>query len=279
VGFAATFTQTQAIAYALEHHPDLATGRKESELARDRIDLARTGRMPSVGISLSAKYANNPMDAFVDPLLAGDVTQQDFDPANLNDPDNSHLLAGELSLRMPLYDWGRVDAQINSASSEHVVSEAMQEQRSELVAYRAWQSYQAVINAIRSISVIEDAIKAAQQHANTTAELVRAGRIVESDQLTAELNLTGLQAMRAQATHRLNHAKSQLKWSMGLEQATSIEVVDVEKPMPAVLNTPIKEQVQRALSHRRDLEVIHKQAESYRANSIWFRKRRNRALI
>lgn len=264
---AATYTEQQAIDYALRNHPDLTISRQQLEITQDKIEVVKTARLPQVGFSVATKYANNPLDAFSDKLYAGDIAQSDFDPAKLNDPSNSSLLIGELSLKVPVYDWGRVGAQIKSARASYDVTQVHHKHRAKVISNNAQMAYIATANAMRAISILDDALAAAQEHAKTTADLVKAGRIVESDKLTAELNLNGLQVMHEQAKYRLEQAKTRLKWAMGLDQGVNIEVVFEERSIPDVLSTSIEEQIKLAMTQRQDLNAFYKQADSYRAEA------------
>lgn len=178
---AGSFDREQAVRYALAHNPELLALREQVAAAGGRTQTAQGARLPSLGLSYSARSSNNPLDAFADKLNTRSVTAPDFDPARLNHPGRSELHATQLALRMPLYAGGRLSATLASAEEMEHYARLQYERARELTAFhtlRAWLHVQA---AQEGLAIADDAVKSAQEHARTTAQLAREGRIVVSD--------------------------------------------------------------------------------------------------
>jgi outer membrane protein len=105
---AESFDREQAVRHALAHNPELLAMREQVAAAGGRTQAAQGARLPSLGLSYSARSSNNPLDAFADKLNTRSVTTPDFDPARLNHPGTSELHMTQLALRLPVYAGGRL---------------------------------------------------------------------------------------------------------------------------------------------------------------------------
>lgn len=252
---AEVFDREQSIAYALEHNPELRAMREQAAAAGNRRDAAQGAQLPQIGLNLSASSSNNALDAFAGRLNTRSVTAQDFDPARLNNPGYRELYLGQIGLRWSLYTGGRVSARADGAAELAKAADLEFQRARELTAFHALQAYLNVQVAEQGLIVAEDAVASAEQHAGTTARLAREGRIVQSDKLTAEVNLAALQASRAQARTRLERARHQLSRMMGLP--ASVEPAVVPYPGSRVVAPPEPGELasleQAALAQRKDL--------------------------
>jgi outer membrane protein len=255
----------QAQRYALAHNPDLLAARARSEAAAARAQAASGARLPSLGVSASARASNNPLDAFADKLNTRSVTTSDFDPSNLNHPGTSDLYATQLALRLPVYTGGRLSADIASAGDMEKNSRLQYERLRELVAFRTLQAYLNVQAAREGLAIADDAVAAARDHAGTTARLSREGRIVVSDKLTAEVNLSAVQSQREQAATRLANASNQLKLVMGLPLDNDVTVSAAGFGATVSDASNLADGESRALAGRKDLAALRAMSEAAKA--------------
>jgi outer membrane protein TolC len=261
---AETFDREQAVRHALAHNPELLAVREQVAAAGGRTQTAQGARLPSLGLSYSARSSNNPLDAFADKLNTRSVTTPDFDPARLNHPGSSEMYMTQLALRLPVYAGGRLSASLTSAEEMENHARLQYERARELTAFqtlRAWLSVQA---AQEGLAIADDAVKAAQDHARTTAQLAREGRIVVSDKLTAEVNLAAVQSQREQAATRLESARNQLKLVMGLTLEAEITLAPAAFGATGDTANPTDIET-RALANRRDLAAARAMHQSARA--------------
>jgi len=264
---AESFDREQAVRHALAHNPDLFAMREQVAAAGGRTQAAQGARLPSLGLSYSVRSSNNPLDAFADKLNTRSVTTPDFDPARLNHPGTSDLHMTQLALRLPVYAGGRVSASLTSAEEMENYARLQYERARELTAFqtlRAWLNVQA---AQEGLAIADDAVKAAQDHARTTAQLAREGRIVVSDKLTAEVNLAAVQSQREQAATRLESARNQLKLVMGLPLEAEITLAPAAFGTAADNANPAEIET-RALANRQDLAAARAMHQAAKARVL-----------
>lgn len=258
VGNAAPLSLDEAVAHALAHNPELRAIRAQVEAAGARRDAASGARWPEIGASYLARSSDNPLDAFADKLNTRQVSAADFDPARLNDPETSTLHASQLAVRLPLYRGGRLSADIENAEALAHAARLQYERARELTAFgaeRAWRELQASEEGLR---IAEDAMTAAEEHVRTTTQLVREGRTVLSDRLTAEVNLAAIRAAREQAVTRVARARDRLRIVMGLPLAAAVDlqpaIMPISGNVPERTNAETVEET--ALARRKDLEAV-----------------------
>jgi outer membrane protein TolC len=249
---AESFDREQAVRYALAHNPELLALREQVAAAGGRTRTAQGARLPSLGLSYSARSSNNPLDAFANKLNTRSVTAPDFDPARLNDPGTSDLHATQLALRLPVYAGGRLSATLTSAEEMENYTRQQYERAREVTAFQTLHAWLNVQATQEGLVIADDAVKAAQDHARTTAQLAREGRIVVSDKLTAEVHLAAVQSQREQAATRLESARNQLKLVMGLPLGNEITLAPAAFNAAADAANPADLET-HALANRRDL--------------------------
>jgi len=93
---------------AVEHSPGLAAMQWQAISAYEQSDsIAGYGGLTSQ-LSITAMQTNSPLGVFASKLSQGRVTQMDFDPATLNDPDFLGNVEYKLMLMYPLFESGRI---------------------------------------------------------------------------------------------------------------------------------------------------------------------------
>ena len=262
---AETFNLNQAVSHALAHNPELLAVQAQSAAATARTQTAAGARLPSLGLSYSARASNNPLDAFADKLNTRSVTAQDFEPARLNHPGTSDLHTTQLALRLPVYSGGRLSSSLISAEEMEKNARLQYERAREITAFQTQRAYLALLAAQEALVIDDDAVKAAQQHARSTAQLAREGRTVVSDKLTAEVNLAAVQSQREQAVTRVESARNQLKLVMGLPLERDINLAAARVDIEASPETTLADSEARALAGRKDLAAARAMSQAARA--------------
>ncbi|MBN2082779.1 TolC family protein [bacterium] len=96
------------VAAAIEHSPGLAAMQWQAISGQEQSDsVAGYGGLKSE-LSITGMQTNSPLGVFASKLSQGRVTQMDFDPAALNDPDYFGNMEYKLMLMYPLFNSGRI---------------------------------------------------------------------------------------------------------------------------------------------------------------------------
>lgn len=245
----------EAIRHALNQNPELRVANRQAQAADARADAAKGAFLPQIDLRYLIRRSDNPLDAFADKLNTRSVTSADFDPATLNNPDASTLHATQLSLELPLYTGGRLSAGMHEAGANAEAAHLSYERRQQTTVYNTLHAYRAAQAAAYAVMIANDAVDAAREHAETTARLVRQGRIVASDRMTAELNLASAKSLYEQATNHQRLAIEDLRLVTGLPANAELLLPPWESPVAPVAVPTVAESEQRAFASRKDLKA------------------------
>jgi outer membrane protein len=261
-----TYTLEQAVSYALTHNLDLEAAQEQTRAASERTGAAQGARLPQVDVHYMRRRSDNPLDAFADKLNTRTVNPAtDFTSNALNYPDPSSVQATELALRLPLYTGGKLTAAVRGARNNEQAARWQAGRARELAAFQTRQAYLAAQAAIQALAIADDAVEAARGHAQTTARLVREGRIVVSDRMTAELNLAAAESAREQARNRQRRSLDELKLVMGMPLDAALEIEPWQRAAALPVPANLAEREQHALSRRQDLLADQSRVSAGRA--------------
>lgn len=260
-----TLSLEQAVAYALAHNPELTVAEEEAAAAGAQTETARSANRPRLDFRYSVRASDNPLDAFADKLNRRVVQTSDFDPASLNHPGTTTLNMTELSASLPVYTGGRITGEVQGAEANERAAQLRGQRSRELVAARAMQAYLAAQAAARAVDIAGDAVTAARSHAQTTASLAAQGRIVQSDRLTAQVNLAAVQGQYEQALAHKQIALNQLQLVLGMPLDQDIDIAAMQAPAASDVAIPITSLEDQALAARRDLDALRRQVAAARA--------------
>jgi outer membrane protein TolC len=239
----------------------LNAAQQQLDASSAQLRTSRAGYMPSVTVSTSARVSDNPLDAFADKMNTRQVTTQAFDPATLNNPGSSDLYFTQLALRWPVYTGGRVSALVDAAEATELNRRLQYQRDREYTAFATTRAYLSVLSAKNALEIAQDAVAAAQKHANTTKRLASQGRIVESDKLAAEVNLAAVRSASEQASTRYKKALDEFKLAIGLGLDTEIDLLPATiKPLEADAN--VAAYVKQSLDKRKDLAAIRAEIQA-----------------
>jgi len=225
----------EAIRHALSQNLELRAAGQQAQAADARANAARGAFLPQVGVRYMVRRSDNPLDAFADKLNTRTVDPaSDFSAQALNYPSTSTVHATQLTVELPLYTGGRLVASRREAGAFAEAARLGYERRRQITAYDTLHAYRAAQAAAYGVGIANDAVEAAREHADTTARLVRQGRIVASDRMTAELNLASAQSLREQAANRQRLALEELRLMMGLPADAALVLPPWENPATAM---------------------------------------------
>ncbi|HJX16720.1 MAG TPA: TolC family protein [Acidiferrobacterales bacterium] len=225
----------EAIRHALSQNLELRAAGQQAQAADARANAARGAFLPQVGVRYMVRRSDNPLDAFADKLNTRTVDPaSDFSAQALNYPSTSTVHATQLTVELPLYTGGRLVAGRREAGAFAEAARLGYERRRQITAYDTLHAYRAAQAAAYGVGIANDAVEAAREHADTTARLVRQGRIVASDRMTAELNLASAQSLREQAANRQRLALEELRLMMGLPADAALVLPPWENPATAM---------------------------------------------
>lgn len=258
-------TLQYAVKYTLEHQPGLLATEQQVNAAHQQLLASDAASKPVVNLSYSARISDNPLDVFADKLFTQQITAQDFAPSKLNNPGSSELFVTSLSMRWPVYSGGRIEAQQLQSNVAYQQRSLLFQRAQQQSIFATTRAYLYVIATRKALDIAGQAEQAFQHHANSTATLARQGRIVESDKLSAQVNLAAVKAQHSQARTRYQHALTRLKHAMGMPVNKKVSV-NADWPEIKLLPENLDSLYKLAQTNRIDLQAATKAIDAAKAN-------------
>lgn len=255
-----SLTLPEAIALALSQNPELIAARAQVESSEHQVTAARSPLLPQVNIAETFQNTNNPMWAFGTKLNQGRITQMDFDPDRLNEPDAVNNYKTALTLGWSVYDGGRSLAGLSQARLNTEFSRLGLQKTEQDVISKTAQAYVGLLLAQENLKVVTQALETAVAHQEMVENRFKGGFVVKSDLLRAQVRIAELTQEKLQAQSQVEIAKAMLNAAMGNSMETPL--------VPAASFqscTKIGESqgtwIEKALNNRPDLKQLKLQQE------------------
>lgn len=258
-----SLTLQQAIEIALDKNPNAAAARAGVKEARAGVSMAQTGLLPHFTFSEDISRGNDPVYAFGTRLRQQRFSQSDFALNALNKPTPIGNFATGASGSWMLFNWFGTQNQIKSARFAAASAASMSDEARQSIVLGVVQAYQSVLYAERQIAVARHEAATAQALLNDARTRVRAGLAVDSDVLSAQVNLSERQQELIAAEGNADAAWAALQSAMGVESLPQSTL----KPLQArsYPDGVLADDVASALKARPDLKALRQQQSAQTA--------------
>ena len=250
-----SLTLSESIQIAAKENPKIKAASFQEETLGSQVLQARSGFFPVVDFTETYNRTNNPMWAFGTKLNQGVITQADFDPETLNDPDDISNFASAVSMAWTVYDGGRTKTNWKQAHHNHTIASSMLKQTRQDVIAQTAKAYIGMLLAQKSLMVIEQSLDIAKTNLKMVNSRFKSGFVVKSDFLRAKVRVAELEQQRLQSESQLKIAEAVLNANMGYTDDRPLRLVS---PLSQHTETTgsIDEWIEIALSRRPDLEKL-----------------------
>jgi len=253
-----------AIAIALEKNPARKMALADTQIAHAQVALAQSGFLPRISFAETATIGNDPVYAFGTRLRQGRFTQGDFSINSLNYPQPIGNFSSRFGGQWNLFDSFARTYQLRSAKWMEQAAGRQLNRAEQEVIFRVIDAYYSIAIARKQLDVARQMITTAQALLDSSTLRVEAGSAVESDALSAQVNLASRQ-------QDLIHAQNELQLALTrFETALTATVPPGQQPAAALTEqatsaAPLEETEARALKQRPDLQAITSQVEAQRS--------------
>jgi outer membrane protein len=258
------FTLQQAVAAALERNPAMKLAAAEIASSQAGFRLSRVPLLPQIQFSENLTRGNDPVYAFGTKLRQQAFGNADFSLPSLNHPVPITDFATTVSGRWLAFDSLHTRFEMRRALFLKRSTTASADRTTQEVIFGVVKAYESVLIATRDVEVATRAVDTAQALYNESRARVKAGLAVESDALSAQVNLAARQQELTQAQGGEQTAWSELEAAVGTPlpggPATLEPLTD-----HAFLATRLPDEVDTAFHDRPDLQSLALQTSAQRA--------------
>jgi outer membrane protein TolC len=244
----------------VEQNPEIKAARFHMDAVKSNSIKAQSGFFPQVNFSQSFNRTTNPMWAFGTKLNQSVITQADFDPQRLNDPDAINNFASTFALSWSIYEGGRTKLGWEQAKQNlSIASLTLERTRQNVIAQTA-AAYVGLVLAQKNIMVIKQALDTATANLKMIQSRYDSGFVVKSDLLRAKVRIADLEQQYLLAKSRFKIGEAMLNASMGSGDANPLNPV-TPLTIGSEINETIDNWINIALSKRPEMENLRLEEE------------------
>jgi outer membrane protein TolC len=258
-------TLRQAIDQALGQNPAAAMANAGGQEARSAATMARTQLLPHLNFTEEISRGDDPVYAFGTRLRQRQFTQDDFALNDLNRPQPIGNFATRFSGSWTAFDSLKTQREIRRADLFRASASSSAKSVDQQIVLHVVESYQAVLYAQRKIDVAQHEQETAAALLNSVAEHVKAGLAVESDQMSAEVNVATRKEELIAAQGDLELAWAELREAMGAPELKAVELKPIEPHV--FVQLALDEEIATAAKTRPDLMALT-QTQSAQASAV-----------
>jgi len=244
-------TLDQAVSDAIRTHPQIRVSEADIDAAASRIQQETASRLPKVQLSEAITRGNNPTYVFGSLLEQGRFGPENFAISSLNNPSALTNLRSAITTSVSIFDGRRTAVRIDQAREGKGQAERNLQWTEQSVRFEVIRAYYGLLIARSAKEVADQAVRTAESNVQRVQDRLRAGLVVDSDLLAAQVELSSLRRQQIQAQGDIANVEAGLNIWMG-------QPVDVSPQIAGTLperTFQIENQdllIQRAIEHRPD---------------------------
>ncbi|MDX1544577.1 MAG: TolC family protein [Christiangramia sp.] len=199
----------------------------EQEFLQARADYRQTNAvfLPNIRVSHTAMTTNNPLMAFGSKLNQESITESDFNPALLNDPNRINNFATKIEVEQPLVNLDGIFKR-KAADSKMQATRLKSERTTDHMKLEVEKAYMELQLAYKAVNVLEKAQEAALSNKKMAMDRYKQGYLQKADILSVEVRVSEISNRLQYAKSNLENASDYLEFLMGQSQEGILKPTD-----------------------------------------------------
>ena len=213
---AVSITKTEVLTKVSENNTSIKISEEEFKQAKADFRQTNAVFLPNITASHTAIATTNPLMAFGSKLNQEILTQNDFNPALLNDPSQIENYATKFEIQQPLINMDGM-FQRKAAKSKMEAMSLKTERTQEYLAFEVEKAYMQLQLAYKAVDVLDKALEAANANKKIADNSFKQGYLQRSDVLNVEVRVTEVQNQLQSAKSNVQNASNYLSFLMNDE--------------------------------------------------------------
>jgi outer membrane protein TolC len=258
-------TLRQAINQALGQSPEAAIAHAGNQDAKAGAAIARSALLPQLGFTEDISRGDDPVYVFGSKLRQHRFTQADFDVNALNRPQPIGNFSTRFSGSWMAFDSFKTQKEIHRADLFRQSASSSAKAVDQQIVFRVVGAYQQELYAQRAVDVAQHEQETAAALLSSVDDHVKAGLAVESDRMSAQVNVAARKQELIAVQGDLELAWASLREAMGAPELKESELKPIEPhtfPQGA-----LEDEIATAVKTRPDLMALG-QAQSAQASAL-----------
>jgi len=230
---------------------------QDYKVAKGEFNQTNSILLPNISISHSGISTNNPLMAFGSKLNQEILTQADFNPALLNDPDEIKNFTTKIEVQQPIFNVDGI--YMRKAAKAKMNAVALQSLRTkDYVKLEVTKAYMQLQVAYKAVEVLEKAKEAALENRKIANNNFKQGYMQKAEILSVEVHVTEVENQLLTVKSNVENASDYLLFLMGENTSATLKP---QNNLKALINVSIYNE--QLSTTRADIEAMQKSTEAY----------------
>ncbi len=249
-------TKDEVLAKVIQENNTLKISEQEVMAARGDFNQSNAIFLPNISVSHTAIATTNPLMAFGSKLNQEILTQADFNPLVLNDPNQIEDYATRIVVQQPLLNFDGI-YQRKAAKAKLNATSLQSERKQDYMQLVVDKAYMQLQLAYKTVAVLQKAKEAALENKRLADNSLKQGYLQKSDVLAVEVRLTEIDNQLQYAKSNIQNTSNQLSVLMNDESYQLLQPAD----SLTILTSTIS--FESLPENRKDIQAISSASEAY----------------
>lgn len=247
----------EALQLAGENNLTAKSAEARELAARGQYRMANSVFLPGLTVSTTGITTNDPLSSFGFKLKQEVVTQADFDPAKLNDPERIDNFNTKIEVQQPLLNLDGWYAR-KAAKNQYEAMGLQAWRVKETIRFEVKKAYYQLELADNAVQVLQKSVEVAEDALRLTRDFEGQGLAKQADVLEAMVRRDERKNQLLEAENNLKTANEFLAYLLGLDPGTVIQPTDSIVLAPGQV---IWQAETASLENRSDMQSIQRQIQ------------------
>ena len=252
-------SKAEVLEKVVQQNNKLKIGEQQVLAAKGDYNQTNAVFLPNITASHSAMATTNPLMAFGFKLNQEIVTQADFDPNKLNNPSQIEIFATKFEVQQPIINLDGI-FQRKAAKAKWEAAQMQVVRTGDYLSLETEKAYMQLQLAYKSVDVLKNALKAANENLRLTNNSFKQGYLQQSDVLAVQVRVTEVENQLQYANSNVINASEYLAVLM------NEEVSGVLKPTDSLMISSELIAAENISNSRADIQAMEFAAEAYKQN-------------
>ena len=250
-------TKDEVLAKVLSENNTLKISEQEVLAAKGDYDQSNAVLLPNISISHTGIATTNPLMAFGSKLNQEILTQADFNPLLLNEPNQIEDFATRIEVQQPLFNFDGL-FQRKAAKAKWNATQFQAERKQDYIQLMVDKAYMELQLSYKTVEVLAKAKEAALENKRLADNSFKQGYLQKSDVLAIQVRVTEIDNQLQYARSNIKNASNQLSVLMNDESYSILQPADTLTVLTHSIN------FESLPENRKDILAISSVSEAYR---------------
>ena len=253
-----SITKVEALSKVSENNSTIKISKTEFDAAKADYNQTNSVFLPNITASHTGITTTNPLMAFGSKLNQGILTQNDFNPALLNNPARTQNFATKLEIQQPLINLDGFYHRKAAKSKMEAMSLKTARTQDYLV-FEVEKSYMQLQLAYKAVEVLEKALEAANANKKMADNSFNQGVLQRADVLSVDVRVTEVKNQLQTAKSNVRNASNYLSFLMNDKRDV------VYKPIESLTVSSLNTDKKNISENRSDIRAMKLASKGYEA--------------